>query len=115
MNDIQQLVIDVDDCGTAYLDNIYFYRDSPLSTSLTPAINIYPNPSSDFITIQFDDVLANNLVDLTIYDALGRRVSAPVQSTNQSMIIDVRNVDSGIYFLSINTETGSISRRFIKQ
>jgi len=113
LNDIQQLVIDVDECGTAYLDNIYFYRDSPLSTSLTPAINIYPNPSSDYITIQFDDVLANDLVDLTIHDALGRRVVAPVQSTNESMIIDVRNVDWGIYFLSINTEAGSISRRFI--
>ncbi len=71
--------------------------------------NIYPNPTNDILYINTEA----EIEDVVIYDIYGRR-----QSTikgQQSTIIDVAGLNTGIYFIKINTKEGNIVKRIIKQ
>lgn len=61
-------------------------------------INIYPNPSSDFINIDSDN-------EKTIIDSFGNII---IQTTDTK--INIQNLNNGIYFLHINNK----SLKFIK-
>lgn len=63
-------------------------------------INIFPNPATDFITIESTDV---NVDKVEIYDSNGRLVLASKQ-----MEIDLTKIPQGIYFIKINTQNGDI-------
>ncbi|MFK5878929.1 MAG: T9SS type A sorting domain-containing protein [Flavobacteriaceae bacterium] len=73
------------------------------------AINIYPNPTSDFIKI---DLPIDNKIDKAIiYDMTGKEV---LQVNNSFHNVDIKNLQSGTYLLIIKTEKGSVSRKIIK-
>jgi hypothetical protein len=58
-------------------------------------INVYPNPASDFITIEneFNKNVVYNLVGLN-----GKVVIADIVATNGT-IIDISRLETGIYYL----------------
>ena len=58
-------------------------------------IVLYPNPTSDFITISSDDDYLYLQMDL--YDAMGRKIN--LEFNNQTL--DVSLLDSGVYILQI--------------
>jgi hypothetical protein len=69
--------------------------------------SIYPNPSSDFITINAKEKINS----IEIYDSAGRKVYSEINSKNQ---IDVRKLLKGVYYIRINMETKSLTSKFIK-
>ena len=75
---------------------------------LTSAINIYPNPVNDRLYIEAE-VDAENVV---VYDVFGRQQSTV--NSQQSTVIDVSNLNTGIYIIKINTKEGNIVKQFIK-
>jgi len=71
-------------------------------------IIIFPNPTSSFLTIK-----SNNLISpISIYDITGKLV---LQNTGNSkeIILDISNLNSGLYFIKSNSQNYSIIRRFI--
>ena len=77
---------------------------------LTSAINIYPNPVNDRLYIEAE-VDAENVV---VYDVFGRQQSTV--NSQQSTVIDVSDLNGGVYFVKINTANGNtIVKRFIKK
>lgn len=62
-------------------------------------INIYPNPSSDFIYISFEDIKTEN-AKLQIFDLTGKMLKEGVLKEK----IDVSNLKKGIYILRIQSE-----------
>ncbi len=74
------------------------------NTTLSYKIKIYPNPASNIINI--DSKIDINIIEL--FDALGKKIL----TTNQT-IININTIQSGIYFLKINTNQGYLIKRIV--
>jgi len=88
--------------------------DTLLSTQsvdlLTNDFTIYPNPANDVINISSTLAVIKNAV---ITDVNGRIVKE-ISSLNNNQI-DISNLNSGIYFLSIESSEGKAIKKFIKK
>ena len=72
-------------------------------------INIFPNPTSDFITIS--DL--NSEIRYTILDIKGQKVSASAAFGETTL--DLRDFHSGLYFLNIEKDNQLITKRIFKK
>lgn len=115
--------LDAIGCGssTAY----YYIDDLCISTDSLEAYNfvgisdlsnisnlkIYPNPSSEFVTISG---LAANY-DLSIYNSLGQLLYVEKNISKTSKTINVKEYNSGLMFLKIKTKANSFSYKIIKE
>lgn len=73
-------------------------------------VSLFPNPTSDNITIESD----KHITDVLIYNTLGQTVkSASPQATNFS--VETSYLNSGVYFINLKTDTASKTLKFIKQ
>ena len=73
-------------------------------------VSLFPNPTSDNITIESD----KHITDVLIYNTLGQTVkSASPQATNFS--VETSYLNSGVYFVNLKTDTASKTLKFIKQ
>ncbi|MEP7235922.1 MAG: T9SS type A sorting domain-containing protein [Ignavibacteriota bacterium] len=68
----------------------------------------YPNPVTDFCTINTDISLYPN-VQIELFNALGSNVVGLVQPIGHALSLDARNLTSGRYHLSISSN-GSVIR-----
>lgn len=84
------------------INTVDFKVESALSlneTSLVSLVNIYPNPSKDYIYIEFSSPVN---FDAKLYNVMGQLVR---ENLNQSKF-DVQNLSQGLYLLEItDTET----------
>lgn len=76
--------------------------------SLDNYVAVYPNPSSDFVTIQFKNS-AKELIK--IYNVNGRLIREKEVSNNQK--INISELSQGIYFIRLNSHQAAY--KFIKQ
>ncbi|MBV8325770.1 peptide-N-glycosidase F-related protein [Chryseobacterium sp.] len=94
--------------GDVYLS---VYMQSKSSTTLdvkdikTIDVNIYPNPTSDFVTIKSKIDVAS----VTLYSMDGRRLS----ETYRENKIDLSGYTAGVYFLNISMKDGTTFRHKI--
>lgn len=72
-------------------------------------INIYPNPANDFVTLDLPDFALNQLIQ--VMDANGRIVFAQTVNSDQE-ILNVSELESGIYFISIATGESILISKF---
>lgn len=79
---------------------------------LEASLNVYPNPSSEFINIQSDQA-DNILSDLRILDMTGRVVltRSNVKLGYAAIQFDVSELSSGTYILEISSENERVSRK----
>ena len=77
---------------------------------LSSATNIYPNPVKNELTIATE----LRVEEIAIYDIYGRTVRQQVNKTTGQQVIDVADLENGIYFINIKTDKGNVVRRFIK-
>lgn len=70
-------------------------------------VQVFPNPVKDIISIQTDFVIA----EICIYDINGRLVLKP---TTNSTIIDVSNLETGIYFIKTYSADSQFINKFVK-
>lgn len=88
----------------AYVDGI--------DTISENGILIYPNPATNQLTIEYEDVKIKNIV---ILDITGKAISnMTVRKAEQPQIIDVSNLTKGVYFIKLTTNNMSKFVRFIK-
>ena len=79
---------------------------------VTSSINMYPNPVNDKLYIETE----MEVEEVVVYTITG--VIVGQQSTDnsqQTICIDVTNLNSGIYFVKVVTENGETVRRFVKK
>ena len=77
---------------------------------VTTSLNVYPNPVNDRLYIETQ----TQTQTIEIYDVYGRRQELSVVSGQQS-VVDVSNLNGGIYFVKVVTDNGEIVKRFIKK
>lgn len=92
------------------LQKIYWKSQVPAEViKITPkdmSIKIYPNPTSDFLYI--DDLPKNSTVK--IFDLTGK-----IFYSGNENIADIRNLQDGLYFVEIQTNSDKQVLRFIKK
>ena len=80
-------------------------------------LNIYPNPTSDFVNIKFGNLNVNtNNIDIIMYDILGKASSVyRNESSTNEIQLDVSNINDGIYYLQVIVNGESlITKKIIK-
>ncbi|WP_051229768.1 T9SS type A sorting domain-containing protein [Psychroserpens burtonensis] len=75
---------------------------------LENTIRIFPNPTSNIINIEINNPL--ELKEIIIYNTLG--INLNIEPTNG--IIDLTNLNTGVYLLSIKTSKGTITKKVVK-
>ncbi|MAM30161.1 MAG: hypothetical protein CMC13_14165 [Flavobacteriaceae bacterium] len=93
---------------------VFFTADNTLGAQelIIQNIKFYPNPAKDVLNI----LSANQpLEQIEIYDMRGRLLEQYSAENNVSFSINVSALRTGVYFVKINTASGSITKRFIKE
>lgn len=94
-------------------------KPKPTKEELVEKLNTsapYPNPASDFVTIEFELLFARENTRLSIFDPLGREVESRILGLNYQgqELFDTRNWGDGLYIYSITqndelVETGKFT------
>jgi plastocyanin len=74
--------------------------------------SIYPNPSKSKLNINFAQ--NSNAAKVEAYDILGKRIYAKIL-TDIRTSINVSNWKPGIYLIKVNDDSGTQTKRFVKQ
>ena len=77
---------------------------------VTSSVNMYPNPVSDKFYIETEV----EIEEVVVYDVFGRHQVTETPSRQGGLVVDVTNLNSGVYFVKIVTSEGEIVKRFIK-
>ncbi len=108
--------IDSNDNGTKSGDNLYtisssldFSTINSVESFASKRIALYPNPSTDFITIEN---VASDVLQVRIYNISGQLVR---QQALFGQRIDVQTLEAGVYFLQLETKTERIHKQFLVQ
>ena len=74
--------------------------------------NIYPNPVSDKLVIETEV----NVEKVSVYNVNGQQTTVNGQQTSSTgMVIDVTNLNAGVYFVKVVTDNGEVVKRFVKK
>ncbi|MBK5283983.1 MAG: T9SS type A sorting domain-containing protein, partial [Bacteroidia bacterium] len=76
--------------------------------------SLYPNPAPDEFRIQCSGL--GRIGSITIYDVLGQKVFSqqPAAGSQEPININISNLNSGVYSVTVTDEKKSFSRKFIK-
>ncbi|MGB0915853.1 MAG: T9SS type A sorting domain-containing protein [Crocinitomicaceae bacterium] len=88
-----------------------FASDFSLSQDFSTAIEVYPNPATDFVTITNT---SGELVQLSILNLSGQTVLEHVLENTETRI-DLTDLSSGIYVVYIQNSKGTVFERLIVQ
>lgn len=72
-------------------------------------VTLFPNPTNDLITISFESATANFL----LYNAQGSLVQSGEMKSGE--VLSMKELESGVYFISLESELGSVVKQIIKQ
>jgi len=72
------------------------------------SLNVFPNPVKNQMTIS-----AKGMNNIKVYDIVGQEVMN-VAVKDDEITLDTENLTNGVYFISVETANGLISKKFIK-
>ena len=75
-------------------------------------ITVSPNPAATQLTIESKTKLNDATIKIT--DVLGNSIFEKVKETNSTYTIDVNNLPSGLYFVTISSQGKSWVKKFLK-
>jgi hypothetical protein len=82
------------------------------------ATNVFPNPTSGLATLSYN-LLNNADVVVSIKDVTGKLINTmnlPNQISGLNQLeLDVQNCSSGIYYVQVATEAGTVTKKFVKK
>lgn len=91
------------------IDQVLIENTSDIESIAADLIEIFPNPSSDFITINGAE---GNFNSLAIIDGQGRKV-LETSLDSDSTTIDVQHLNDGFYTITFEGSNEIVSRRFL--
>ncbi len=84
------------------LDAVSVINENPVSINEkeTDIISIYPNPTKDYIQINFDKDYPDSK-SVIIYDVFGQEIKS-INKIENNTIVDISDLKSGIYFIRVD-------------
>ena len=103
-----------DDFGcSVYSDDICIEDKSTATFDLEKQLNIqiFPNPANDILYIKYDSDSVNSKdIHINMYSITGSKVKSDLQLEN---MVDIKNLDEGIYLIKINTNDNSLLKKIV--
>ncbi|UOU97387.1 T9SS type A sorting domain-containing protein [Chryseobacterium daecheongense] len=97
--------------GSAYIDRIAINNEAVLAVKDTKVekatISLYPNPASDILNVRTDA----KIKEISVVDLAGKNVNVRMNDNS----IDVRHLPIGTYLISVETNEGTVTEKFIKK
>jgi hypothetical protein len=93
-------------------------RDISMSTEevaieKTNSMKLFPNPSSDQITIELDE--KTELAEVMIIDATGKTVIHEKMNSTGTLVIDISNLSNGVYLVKVVEGEMEMTSSFVKK
>ena len=79
---------------------------------LANSVAFYPNPTDDILNIMSPKAAINKVV---VYDIAGRMIRELAFSAKNQLTVDLSQVDAAIYFVTVTTVRGAVTKRIIKK
>lgn len=97
--------------GTVYIDNIQYVGGwTYVREAFGAEINVYPNPTVDQLTVKYPQIEG-----VTISNITGQAIRVLEYQQVDFTRIDVADLPSGVYFLTVDSPRGKVSSKFIKE
>ena len=77
-------------------------------------VSVYPNPTTDKITIAFNELVTGK-VNLSIYDQMGKLVMEENRESEVELSYSLIKLAVGTYFVKVNTSTKEYVTQLVKQ
>ena len=77
-------------------------------------VSVYPNPTTDKITIAFEELVTGKVI-LSIYDQMGKLVMEENKEGQSELSYSLTNLSAGNYFVKVNTATKEYVTQISKQ
>lgn len=87
------------------------YTTTGINNELSNKVNAYPNPASDYIKLNFDD-LNDATAKLEIYSIDGR-VLKSIENMESNQIIDISDLNAGMYMFKLHTLEGIVNKKIL--
>ena len=105
--------LDPDNTGITQLDGKFLSIDEKNQLSLN-SITIYPNPSSNFISINFIN-FEPSIFNIKVFDVLGNPINnVSINTNSESITMDVRGFPEGVYLIWCSFDQRWIVKKFVK-
>jgi hypothetical protein len=102
---------------------LVMYKDTSTTTNIEvveqglDGLKVFPNPTSDVLNISLDLEEGTNFVQYFLTDIHGRILNIQTfkNDWDQNQCLDVAKYPAGTYFLTVKTNKGSETKRFVKR
>lgn len=80
---------------------VYLNPDLGVPTNNLQCLNLFPNPSKDFVEIQFKELNGEKIL---MYNTIGQEVKMDfkIDYSNNKILFNVEGISDGLYFIKIN-------------
>ncbi len=96
--------------STNYIDNIYNSSMVSVKQIAGASFKIFPNPVENRMAVQYPE-----MTGLTISDILGKTVKSFQFRKANSKVLELGDLNTGIYFISVESGNGSFTSKFYKK
>jgi hypothetical protein len=80
---------------------------------MTSSFTVYPNPARNLVSVEGSNDA--NIVSYKIADLNGRIVKSVETINSTSVQINISDLQSGVYMMTINSDKGSVVKKIIKE
>lgn len=87
----------------------HFYYFDGLEDNVDNSITIHPNPTRNNIIVE-----GNGIEKVDVYSILGQLLVS-LEKTDEMVILNLQNVESGIYLVRVITKNGIVVKRVVKE
>jgi PKD repeat protein len=103
-------VVVIDANGCIAVGNATVEVDTDIAGTIADEIKIYPNPASETLYI----VSSTEINSINIYDISGKRIFTKdvIDKTCEIALLDIK---SGIYFIEISCDSGTVMQKIVKE
>ena len=107
------IVTDANGCESTHVFTVQSVT-SVINRQLEGNINLFPNPTSGFVTMALED-LATNEVDIAVYDMNGKMAASfpRTDMTTGNVTFDLSAQSSGVYLVRIVIENQVVTKRLV--
>ena len=104
--------VEVTQNGCSAISECYFISISSSELELLSGVNIYPNPTSGHLNINFEEALRNG--SISVYNIGGQLVKRKTGVNEISTHIDLGSFENGVYIIEIHANDMTMTFRVIK-
>ncbi|WP_370476564.1 T9SS type A sorting domain-containing protein [Tamlana flava] len=109
----------VDENGTKWVGTdkgLISFKGNALSSSdkkfSKVQFKLFPNPANDFLTLEISPDAISSTIE--VFNVQGKLIKS-MKMTNNSYILDISTISSGMYFIQLKTTNGMSIKKFVKQ